>query len=377
MAADLELLSARELRRLKRAVPALHAWYREQARELPWRQTRDPYAIWVSEVMLQQTQVQTVIPYYRAFLAAFPDPAALAAASEEEVLRVWEGLGYYRRALNLRAAARALVAERAGELPRTLAELRALPGVGAYTAAAIASIAFGLDAATVDGNVRRVLCRLVALAEDPRRPPFAAALDELAAALLPAGEAEIHNQAMMELGARVCTPRAPACAACPLAAPCLGRASGDPARLPARPRRRELPHHEVAIGIVRRRGRYLVDQRPYDGLLGGLWEFPGGKLEPGESVEQALARELDEELGLAVEIEAALEPVEHAYSHFSVTLHPRLCRYLRMDGRAGEGRPLRWLTLAALREVPMPRANRKLLVALAQAPRPRAARRPR
>lgn len=364
--ARLELLPARARASLMRAVPALHTWYREHARDLPWRRTSDPYAIWISEVMLQQTQVATVIPYHRAFIDAFPDPRALAAASEDDVLRVWEGLGYYRRALNLRAAARCVVQRHGGLLPASVEALRALPGVGAYTAAAVASIAFGLDVAVVDGNVRRVLCRLVALAEDPRRAPYPEALERLAHALLPAGTGGLHNQAMMELGARVCLPRAPSCAACPFVIPCRARAAGSAEQLPVRASRRVLPHHEVAIGIVRRRGRTLIDQRPYDGLLGGLWEFPGGKLEPGETPEQALARELREELGLRVEIEAALAPVEHAYSHFRVTLHPRLCRFLAMEGRAAEGRPIRWVTAAELREVAMPRANRKVLEALAE-----------
>jgi A/G-specific adenine glycosylase len=244
---------------------------------------------------------------------------------------------------------------------------RALPGVGPYTSAAVLSIAFDHDLAVIDGNVRRVLSRLVALAADPRRAPHAAALEALAEVLLPRGTSAQHNQAMMELGALVCTPRVARCDACPLRRPCAARAHGEPEAFPPRARRRAVPHHDVAIALVfRPSGELLIDQRPYDGLLGGLWEFPGGKLEPGESVEQALVRELREELGLSVTLTGALPSVKHAYTHFTVTLHPRLCALRRgLDRRAAEGRACRWVQPADLSRYPMPRANRKVIEALA------------
>ena len=346
----------------RRAVTALHAWYDASARDMPWRRTRDPYAVWVSEVMLQQTQVATVIPYYEAWMARFADVAALAAADEEAVLKQWEGLGYYSRARNLHRAARAVAEDHGGVVPDDLWAFRALPGVGPYTAAAVLSIAFGRDLAVVDGNVRRVLGRLVALEGDPRKAPWSRALDALAAELLPAGSALVHNQAVMELGALVCTPRSPGCDGCPLYGPCRARRAGDPEAYPPRAARKAVPHHHVAIGLVfDEGGRVFIDQRPYDGLLGGLWEFPGGKLEPGETVEQALARELSEELGMRAEVTGALPSVDHAYSHFKVTLHPRRCRFISMDSRAAEGTPWRWISVAELSEVAMPRANRKVL----------------
>ncbi|MDF1552546.1 MAG: A/G-specific adenine glycosylase [Deferrisomatales bacterium] len=343
------------------AIPGLHRWYHTQGRDLPWRRTTDPYAIWISEVMLQQTRVTAVVPYYHRWLARLPTVGALAEAPLEEVLKLWEGLGYYSRARNLHRAARAVVEDWGGTIPADPDAFAALPGVGTYTTAAVLSIAFGADLAVVDGNVRRVLCRLVALEADPRRAPHAAALDRLAQDLLPVGTAADHNQAMMELGATLCTPKVPGCSTCPLTAVCSGRALGDPERYPVRRPRTAVPHHDVALGIVFHDGRVFIDRRPYGGLLGGLWEFPGGKVEPGETVEQALHRELAEEFGLRVRIDTALEPVAHAYSHFKVTLHPRLCTYLGREPRVGEGNPWKWVTPAALEDHPMPRGNRKVL----------------
>lgn len=358
------------LQALQTHVPFLHAWYRRSARDLPWRQTRDPYAIWVSEVMLQQTRVATVIPYYERWMKAFPTAAALAAAEVHRVLQLWEGLGYYSRARNFHQAAREVVERHAGRIPRDPALFRALSGVGAYTAAAVLSIAFGEPLAVVDGNVRRVLCRLAAFGDDPRREPAASALEGLAFELLPPGAPSLHNQALMELGATVCTPRSPNCSACPLASPCRGRQSGRPERFPARRERQPVPHHDVAIGIVMDRGRVLIDRRPYGGMLGGLWEFPGGKVEPGESPEEALARELREELGLVAEVREALPKVGHAYTHLKVTLHPFLCGLVDMAPRIGEGRPFLWVRPGELGDYPMPRANRKVLEELFRVPRP-------
>jgi len=346
-------------------VPALHRWYRAHARDLPWRRTRDPYALWVSEVMLQQTRVAAVIPYYERWLARFPTLVALATASEGAVLSAWEGLGYYSRARNLQRAARDVVERFAGEVPRDLDGFRSLRGVGAYTAAAVLSLAFDQDLAVVDGNVRRVLARLTALGCDPRRGRAAAALERLAQDLLPAGTAALHNQAVMELGAIVCTPRKPSCVGCPLQAPCRARASGQPEAHPVRTPKKAVPHYDVALGLVYEEDRVFIDRRPYDGLLGGLWEFPGGKIEAGESPEQALHRELREEFGMRVRPVGSLPPVRHAYSHFRVTLHPYLCRLLHLEPRAGEAREWRWVDPEELHRYPMPRANRKVLEQLA------------
>lgn len=355
-------LDAKGLALLTAAVPALHAWYGTEARDLPWRRTRDPYAVWVSEAMLQQTRVAAALPYYERWMAALPTVQALAEADEGQVLRLWEGLGYYRRARNLHRAAQEVLARFGGEVPGEEDAFRRLPGVGAYTAAAVLSIAFGLDLAVVDGNVVRVLARLTAFGGDPGTAAARREFETLAARLLPPGTAALHNQALMELGALLCTPRSPRCAACPLAGACRGRGVG-PESFPARRRRREVPHRHVAIGIVRDEGRVLVSRRPYGGMLGGLWEFPGGKVEPGETPEAALHRELREEVGLTVDVVGTLPLVDHAYTHLRVTLHPFLCRLREADPRIGEARPQRWIRPEELPDHPMPRANRKVIEA--------------
>jgi A/G-specific adenine glycosylase len=311
--------------------------------------------------MLQQTRVAAVIPYYERWMGEFPTLQALAAADQHRVLVAWEGLGYYSRARNLHRAAQTLEERFDGRIPRDPAVFQALPGVGPYTTAAVLSIAYGLDLAAVDGNVRRVLARLVALETDPRRAPQAAGLEELARLLLPPGTAATHNQAMMELGATLCSPRAPKCGDCPLQMPCRARASGDPEICPRSPPRKAPPHHDVALGIVFHQEDVFIDQRPYGGLLGGLWEFPGGKVEAAETAEQALFRELREEFGMSVEMIGALPSVNHAYTHLRVTLHPRLCRFVAMEPRVGEGQPWQWVPPGDLPQYPMPRANRRVL----------------
>ena len=220
----------------------LLTWYRRHGRDLPWRRSRDPYHIWISEVMLQQTQVETVIPYYHRFLNAFPDVAALAAAPQSAVLKHWEGLGYYARARNLHKAAQQVVQEHGSQLPRTPEDLRRLPGIGRYTAAAVASIAFGQDTVALDGNLHRVLCRLFAIDDDPGRPNTQRTLEYLALSMLPAGQAGDFNQALMDLGATLCRRSRPACDDCPVAADCVARREGRQAELPApRPRREARP----------------------------------------------------------------------------------------------------------------------------------------
>jgi len=316
----------------------LLAWFRKGARDLPWRRTKNPYAIWVSEVMLQQTQIATVIPYYDRWMKRFPTVRALARAALDDVLKAWEGLGYYARARNLHKAAREL-----RRLPRTVEGWRDVPGVGPYTAAAIASIAFGERAAVFDGNVRRVLSRLEA--RDVAEP-----------LPVPRANPGDYNQALMELGQRVCTPRAPKCAECPLADQCRGK--DDPERWPSRKPKKEVPHHEVAIGVIWKGDRFYVQRRQEEGLLGGLWEFPGGKRERGESFKECLRREILEETGFDVDVGPFLTAVRHRYSHFSVELHTHLCFFRRGKG-AG-----RWVTLEEVEALAMPTANRKILDAL-------------
>ncbi len=338
----------------------LNNWYQQNARVLPWRGHSDPYAIWVSEIMLQQTRVDTVIPYFQRWLHSFPDIPTLAAASEDEVLKAWEGLGYYARARAMHRAARLLVQEDGGQLPADFDALLKLPGIGYYTAAAIASIAFGQDHAVVDGNVKRVLARLLSFTQPVNTPAAESALRRLAAALLPAGMAGDHNQALMELGALVCLPRNPHCTECPLKSICSAFKEGGQAELPVMQEKPPIPHLIVTAGILRRDGKVLIAKRPASGLLGGLWEFPGGKVEDGETHAEGLARELVEELGICVRVKDQLGTYNHAYTHFRVTLHAyHVCT------TADQIKPLqhteaRWVNLAELEDYPMGKIDRMI-----------------
>ena len=346
-------------------VERLLAWWDEGHASLPWRETADPYAIWVAEIMLQQTQISTVIPYYARWLERFPTVMALAEASLDEVLKLWEGLGYYSRARYLHAAAKTVVAEHGGEVPQTVAELRGLKGVGPYTAGAIASIAFEQPVPVVDGNVVRVLSRLVDLEADVTERETKKALWALAASLVPADRPGAFNQALMELGQRVCGPAAPACHQCPLGTVCRARQQGTQLERPVRPPRKRTPHFDVAAGVIwRDDGRFLIARRPLDGLLGGLWEFPGGKQDPGETLAETLAREIQAELALQIAVGRRLVQIKHAYTHFRITLHAFHARYL-----AGEPQHLgvadhAWVTLADLEKYAFAVTDQKIIEAL-------------
>lgn len=336
----------------------LLAWYEGHKRPLPWRNTRDPYAIWVSEVMLQQTRVNQALPYYQRFMAAFPTVQSLADADLDAVLRAWEGLGYYARARNLHKAARLVRDRFAGEVPDCRPQLRALPGIGSYTAGAILSIAFRKPVAAVDANAHRVLARVFAQSDIK-------AVRQLAEVLVPPQAPGAFNQALMELGSAVCTPRAPVCSACPLRQPCRALAMDAADRFPPRKRKAAIPHYDVAAGmILDGKGRLLVQRRDETGLLGGLWELPGGKCEPGETVESACSRELLEELGIDVEVGKRTHVVAHAYSHFRITLHVFPCRI--HSGEPASSRPLRWVLPSELEDLAFPRATRRVLDAWVQ-----------
>ena len=304
---------------------ALLQWYGRQRRSLPWRDTRDPYRIWVSEVMLQQTQVTTVVPYYRRFLERFPTLQALAEAELDQVLALWQGLGYYARARNLHAAARIVCRDHAGVVPASRSMLMALPGVGPYTAGAILSIAYGLDLPAIDGNVKRVLCRLFDYDGDPDDASGKRMLSHYAEALLPRGRAGDYNQAMMELGATVCVLRRPRCGDCPLAFCCRALALGVQAWRPLAKRRTAIPSREFLAALCQRGGRLLIVRRFPQGLLGGLWELPGGELFPREAHARALGRHLSDGLQVRVRVGEAVTAVKHAYTHFRVTVHVYQC----------------------------------------------------
>jgi len=339
----------------------LLAWYRVHRREMPWRGHPDPYAVWVSEIMLQQTRVDTVRPYFARFVARFPSPASLAAADDDALLKHWEGLGYYGRARHLRQAAREVVARHGGELPRSVAALTALPGIGPYTAAAVASIAFGERVAVLDGNVKRVLARLFALDDCIDDPATERELWRLAQTLVPPRGPGDFNQAMMELGARVCTPRAPACMACPVASECRAHAEGREAELPVRKPKAATPLHEIVTAVIERDGCFLVGRRPHGGMLGGLWEFPGGKVEKGEDHALALARECREELGVEVCAGGLVACVRHAYTHFRIVMSVYRCAITAGEPAALAHTELRWVSPEAFDTLAFPKANHKFL----------------
>jgi A/G-specific adenine glycosylase len=311
--------------------------------------------------MLQQTQVTTVKPYYERFLDRFPTVEALANASLQEVLKVWEGLGYYARARHLHAAAGQLVSANDGDLPARFDDLKALPGIGTYTAGAIASIAFGQKVPAVDGNARRVLCRVFGIQRDVTRSATKRELERLATALLPEEQPGAFNEALIELGATTCTPQAPSCGRCPVGELCWAYAEGEQEALPVRRPRRQVPHYDVAAAVtVRDDGAVLVAQRNTDAMLGGLWEFPGGKCEDGETLAECLAREMREELGVEVAVGEPLMVVPHAYTHFRITLHAFRCRLRSGEPRCLDCAAFRWVNPQDLDGLPMSRVDRKV-----------------
>ena len=332
-------------------------WYGRAKRDLPWRRTKDPYAIWVSEVMLQQTRVSTVIPYYVRFMQRFPDLSSLGRAHEDAVLHAWQGLGYYSRARGLLSGARAVLERHAGELPRDPSALALLPGIGPYTAGAIASIAFGVRAPSVDGNVVRVLTRLFALAGSPTAGPLKSELWRLAGELVPEGRAADFNQALMELGATVCTSRAPRCERCPLGRICRARAGGLTQSLPT-PKKPARPTRVAnSAGVLVSRGRLLLVQLPGDApRWAGMWCLPTREPEAGESGPRAAARAVRELTGIRVRVFEELTSLQHAVTRFRITLTAYRCE--RMTGRA---RPnARWVTRDELHALAMPAPQRKI-----------------
>jgi A/G-specific adenine glycosylase len=338
-------------------------WYNRWGRDLPWRQRRDPYSIWVSEIMLQQTQVNTVIPYYHRWLATFPTVFDLAAADQQQVLKLWQGLGYYARARNLHRAAQEIVTHYGGIFPRNLEIVLTLPGIGRTTAGGILSAAFDQPVAILDGNVKRVLARLIALPTPPKQA--IAQLWQLSETLLDPHHPRNFNQALMDLGATVCTPRQPACDRCPWQNHCRAYQSGIQSTLPMTETRPTTPHKNIGVAVIwNNQQQILIDRRRQSGLLGGLWEFPGGKVEVGETIPSCIQREIREELGIEIEVGDHLITIDHAYSHFRVTLNVHHCYH-----RNGEPQPLecdevRWVTLEELDTFPFPAANMQIIEAL-------------
>ncbi len=310
--------------------------------------------------MLQQTTVSAVIPRYERWIRTFPDMGSLARAPLRRVLREWQGLGYYQRARNMRLAARAAVRDHGGKLPADETALRRLPGFGPYTTAAVMSLAFGRPLAVVDANVRRVLMRVLGL-PGAAEPGIDRKLRPFLESVFPAGAPGDFNQGLMELGALVCRSRNPQCLSCPVRRHCRAAREGVQEIIP-RPKKVSVEKIEVVVAVIEKDGRILIQERPAGGLLAGLWEFPGGKVEPGESLTAALRREIREELGVEIEGLRPLAAVRHAYTRFQATLHAYRCR-IRSGGLAGGGRR-KWVTLGGLRRYPLPSGSVRIVEAL-------------
>lgn len=339
-------------------------WYRKNQRDLPWRKVDDPYAIWVSEVMLQQTQVSTVIPYFQRFLKKFPDLQSLAEAELETVLKAWEGMGYYARARNLHRAAVNVFDHHHGKIPSSFAELKKLPGVGDYIAAAVASIAFEEPYPVVDGNVKRVLSRLFLIDTQVNDPSAHIVFHKHASRFVDIYSKEhqgIFNQAIMELGALICRPRNPDCKSCPVAFCCRAYQKNLVGIYPKRLKRIKPPEYQVSAAILRKKGKILITRRKLEGHLGGLWEFPGGKVRENETPEQACIREIKEEVNLDISVDTFLTRIKHAYTHFKITMDIFNCSYISGDLKLNGPVDYRWVTADELKLFPFPGADRKFM----------------
>jgi A/G-specific adenine glycosylase len=330
-------------------------WYKNHHRKLPWRKTQDPYKIWVSEVMLQQTTVTAVLPYYNQWIKYFPNIKILSQSPLQKVLKAWQGLGYYQRAKNLHKASRIIKDKFKGQIPPDYDELKKLPGFGPYTTAAVLSFAFDKPYTVIDANVRRIIIRL-------RRIRRKASTNDKA--LLPFLETHLplkksghFNQALMELGALICRPKNPRCLLCPVTEFCKAYQAGEQEVIPP-PKKRNYQKIEAVIGIIRKSGQILIQKRPSRGLLADLWEFPGGKKAAGESPEQALDREIKEELSAEVAEKNFLTKVHHAYTQYQVDLYAYECR-LRNEPRLN--RRQRWVTLKDIRQYPVPSGSAKII----------------
>jgi A/G-specific adenine glycosylase len=329
-------------------------WFKKNKRDLPWRRTRDPYAIWVSEIMLQQTQVATVIPYYEKFLKSFPTVRHLTKSDLSKVLRVWEGMGYYSRARNLHRASQMVLNHFHGEIPNTLKDLLSLPGIGRSTAGAMLSLAFDKEAPILDGNARRVLSRLFTVSGNPGEKKTEQLLWKISESLIPRGHSNPFNQALMDLGSTLCTPKDPQCPRCPLRDLCKGKASGEPERFPAKSIKKKIPHIEAVAAVIQQNGEVLLKQRPPKGLLGGLWDFPNWRIEGEGRLRFRLRNHIQKEMGVNVKVRESIGTFRQTFSHFKLTLHVYHCQV--MDGQRRE----KWVFLKDLSLLPMSRIHRRI-----------------
>ncbi|RAP32389.1 A/G-specific adenine glycosylase [Candidatus Marinamargulisbacteria bacterium SCGC AG-414-C22] len=340
---------------------SLLAWYRKEKRAMPWRDSPHPYKTWVSEMMLQQTQVATVIPYFNRFMNQFPTVVDLSNADEQTVLKAWEGLGYYSRARNLHKAAKIIVENYNNELPSEYDELQKLPGIGPYCAAAITSIAFNNPVPVVDGNVLRVFTRFWGIFDDIRNQAVKTMLFHKLGHFIEHENPSDFNQAIMECGALICTPKKPNCPTCPLKSNCFAYQENKQNELPVKSKQAPTPHYDIGVGIIWKNNKILIGKRKTDQMLGGLWEFPGGKKKKHETIEETIIREIKEETTLDVSIKKPCHTVKHTYSHFKITLHAYHCNYQSGTEKLISNDELRWVELSELKTFPFPKANKVII----------------
>ncbi len=334
--------------------PRILIWYHEHKRILPWRDHPDPYAVWISEIMLQQTRVDTVIAYFKKWMKSFPSIESLARANEQDVLKLWEGLGYYSRARNLHKAAKILLAEYDAKLPESAKALEKLPGIGRYTAAAISSMAFGHDVAALDGNIRRVYARVFNVEEPLGTKDAEKILWGIAEDILPEAEAGDYNQALMDLGATICTPRNSKCESCPIKIDCESYQLGIQDMRPVRKVKKAVPHYVHAGAVIVEDKKVLLAQRPKNGLLGGMWEFPNGRVNRDPAEE--LASLIEEGYQAKIQVGNPLGEIDHAYTHFKIKEYAFRCTLLQSSKREN----LRWVSLEDLDNYPMGKVDRQI-----------------
>jgi A/G-specific adenine glycosylase len=330
-------------------------WFKKNGRDLPWRKTTDPYAIWVSEIMLQQTQVITVIPYYQKFLKSFPTVHHLARNNVSNVLKVWEGLGYYSRARNLHRASQIVLDRFRGIIPNDLKDLVSLPGIGRSTAGAILSFAFHKDAPILDANAKRVISRLFAVSDNQTAGRTDDLLWKISESLLPEGYSNPFNQALMDLGSMICTVKEPACACCPLRGVCKARILGKPEDYPSKRIRKMIPHVGSVSAVIKRDGKVLLRQRPPSGLLGGLWEFPNWRTkEKQSSLRPRLRNHIRKDIGITANVKELIGTFRQTFSHFKLTLQVYHCQAINGKGKG------KWVRIKDLRVFPMSRIHRRI-----------------
>ena len=338
--------------------PLLLKWYDEHVRPFPWRKTNDPYKIWLSEIMLQQTQVKTVVPFYNRWVAKYPTIKSVAEANMDSLLKMWEGLGYYARVRNFHSACIAVMGRFGGRVPDNYQDFQSLPGVGPYVAGAVMSIAYNLPIPAVDGNAYRVVSRIKSI-----NLPFNSCKNELVEFLsdhISLNRPGDFNQAIMDVGREVCTPKNPSCDICPIRTNCCAFVNNTVDKYPFRAARQKKPHYMVVVGVVRKGNKILISKRKENGLLGGLWEFPGGKIQKGEDAKKCVIRKVNEKVGVCVRPGRLLKQIKHAYSHFSITLDAYHCDYVGGSPGALGCDNWQWILPQQIADLPFSKVNHKL-----------------